>query len=322
MNETARHFLETYARGSEVDGGWLFAKALQQAQLDYSDESLWRLEQLLTAIRKRAKPSPETLQQELPGCNFCSLLAYYVIEVVRRRTGANLDWLDRAGALRVFPAGTQLPDTSSTRLIANALDQGAAFMPVGWVEARVLGNDRQVSVDDYVASVVAQIERDGPAVWWTGMHALGQMASWQMMLAADGGAVQPTRLISTAPKNFEILVGGDVQETLQRAGRLMEENQEGAAWQVLSYDGFADLERGRFDAVMVILHTYGKAPLRLKVGFPYRPARDGRTFAILDPVLLGANVDNAKVARLNGAMERGIQSIKWAFGTTWNQLRE
>jgi hypothetical protein len=128
--------------------------------------------------------------------------------------------------------------------------------------------------------------------------------------------------VSTAPKNFETMLTGDVQETLQRAGRLMEENREGAAWQVLSYDGFADLERGRFDAVMVLLYTYGKSPLRLKIGFPYRPAKGGGRFAILDPTLLGANVDNAKVAMLNGALERGIQSIKWAFGTTWDQLRE
>lgn len=326
MNEVAQHFLETYARGGEVDGGWLFAKALQQAQLDYSDMSLGRLDQLLAAIRDRAKPSRETLQDTLPGRNFCSLLAFYVIEVVRRRTGASMDWHDRASALRVLPAGTRLPEAAFTRLIANSSDQGAAFWPLGWVEAQVLGDGRQLSTGDYVASLVAQIERDGPVVWWTGMHALGRMASWQMMMAADGGMVKPMRLISTAPTNWEVLMAGlpgeDINETLTCAGRSLDENREGATWQVLAYDGFMDIEGERLDAVMVILNTYGKSPLRMKVAFPYRPAKGGRAFAILDPRLRDANVENDKIAMLNGAMERGIQSIKWAFGTTWDQLRE
>lgn len=57
MNEIARNFLETYASGREVEGGWRFAKALRQVQLDYSDAGLSRLDQLLTAVRERAKPS-------------------------------------------------------------------------------------------------------------------------------------------------------------------------------------------------------------------------------------------------------------------------
>ena len=121
---------------------------------------------------------------------------------------------------------------------------------------------------------------------------------------------------------WEVLVGQDINKLLQSGGRRLEENRDSATWQLLSYDGFVDLKRGRFDAVMVILHTYGKSPLKLKLAFPYRPAKGGQAFAILDPTLREANVSNDKVARLGAAMERGIHSIKWAFGTTWDQLRE
>jgi hypothetical protein len=72
---------------------------------------------------------------------------------------------------------------------------------------------------------------------------------------------------------------------------------------------------------VVILHTYGKSPLKIKLAFPYRPAKRGQAFAILDPTLREANVGNDQVSQLSGAMERGIQSIKWAFGKTWDQLR-
>lgn len=64
-------------------------------------------------------------------------------------------------------------------------------MPLGWVEACVFGDGQQVPAEKYVASLIAELERDGPPVWWTGMHALGRTASWQMMMAADGGSVHP-----------------------------------------------------------------------------------------------------------------------------------
>lgn len=323
MNQIALHFLETYASKREVDGGWLFGKALQQAQLDYSDKSLWRLDQLLTQIRERAKPSREKVQETPEGRNFCSLIAYYLIEVVHRRTGAMFDWHDRASALGALPAGSRLPDDAYTRLVSLAPDQGAAFMPLGWLEARLLGEGQQVKVDDFVASLVAQIERDGPVVWTSGMQALGRMASWQMMMAADGGTVWPMRLTSQAPNTWisSAMSERDMREILEAGGQALEDNREGADWQVFSYDGMADLKSGRVDAIMVLLYAYGPSPLRIKIAFPYRPARAGAAFAILDPRLQGANVEDAQIEKLSGALGQGIQSIKWSFGTTWDQLR-
>ena len=295
MNEIALHFLKAYASNGEAGGGWLFGKALQQAQLDYSEHSLGRLEQLLNAIRERAKPTRETLQATTTGRNFCSLIAYYVIEVVHRRTGASFNWRDRASALKELPPGSQLPEVPYARLVSMAPAQGAAFMPLGWIESRLLGDGRQLSTDDYVSSLVAQIERNGPVVWGTGMQALGRMASWQMMMAADGGMVAPMRLTSKAPHTWissamSALTGEAIDDILQSYGQALEDNPEGADWQVLSYDGMADLKSGRTDAIMVLLYTYGASPLRLKLAFPYRPAQSGRPFAILDPRLLAANV--------------------------------
>ena len=327
MNEIAKTFLDTYAKGGEVEGGWKYAKALRQAQLDFSDAGLNRLDQLFAAIRDRAKPSREEMQGMAQGRNFCSLIAYHAIEVVRRRTGANIDWHDRASALRALPPGTQLPDGTFARLFVLAPDQGVAFMPLTWVESQVHGDGPLTTAGDFVADIAGQIERDGPAAWWTGMHALGRIASWQMMMAADGGAVLPLMLGSTAPQTFVSFMSGhvpgeDVQEAVLRGGRKLEGNPDGALWQVLAYDGFMESQGVRFDAVMAVLYTYGKSPLKLKIAFPYRPAMNGRAFEILDPTLRETNMEPAKIAMLNDALERGIQSIKWAFGTTWNQLRK
>lgn len=326
MNEIAKSFLDAYASGGEIEGSWKFAKALQQAQLDYSDKGLQRLDQLFAAMRERVKPSRDDMQGSLQGRNFCALIAYHVIEVLRRRTGAHIDWHDKASALQELPAGMQLPNEPFARLIALAPDQGVAFMPLDWIEAEIFADSQQSKAADYVTSLIQQLERNSPVIWWTGMQALGRTASWQMMMAADGGAVLPLMLRSTAPMSWCALMSGlpgeSHEQALQYGVDCLEKNPDGATWQVFSYDGYADIEEGRFDAVIVILYTYGTSPLQLKIAFPYHTAQAGRAFEILDPTLRGTNVEGEQVLMLGNAMQRGIRSIKWAFGTTWDQLRK
>jgi hypothetical protein len=134
-------------------------------------------------------------------------------------------------------------------------------------------------------------------------------------------------LSAKAPTTWVMLMTGhlpgeDVDEALRRGARTFDENPEGAAWQAFSYDGVLTQDGEQLDAVMVIARAYGERPLMMKVAFPYRPPQDGRRFAILQPALREANVGNDKIVRLQGAIDRGIEGIKWAFGTTWNELRE
>jgi len=320
----ARSFLDTYAKGGEVEGGWLYAKALKQAQLDYSDRSLLVLDKLLAAIRERGKPTREALQGTQPGRNFCSLLAFYLYEMVRRKSGVNFDWHDRESALSVLPEGTQLPDEPGSRLVAVSYD--AAIMPLSWIEAQVLGEDQVRTAADFVGNVIAHMKRNGSIDWGSGMYAVGRIASWQMMMAADGGSVLPVMLSSNAPGTWKQLVTGsmgeDVNKAIERGLSMMEENAEGASWQVLSYNGLFGDNGMLQDAVMVLLYTYGESPLRLRIAFPYRPAQDGRPFAILGPMLDQSNVEHERLSLLNHSLDFGIQSVKWAFGKAWNQLRE
>ena len=125
MNDIAAHFLQTYAAGGEPDEGWLFAKALQQAQLDFTPESLIRLDALLSQIRERAKPTRADLDG-VKGRSFEALIAFYLAEIVRPREPARRSCaMDHAAAQAHSgaPLGV-LPDVPGMRLIAYALDQG------------------------------------------------------------------------------------------------------------------------------------------------------------------------------------------------------
>ncbi len=326
LDATAAEFLQAYAAGGEPADGWLYARALQQTRLDFTPESLARLDQLLAQVRERVKPSRVDLDT-VKGRNFASLIAFYVAELARRQTGASLCWHDREAALKMLPAGVEVPDGPGARLLLNALDQGALFRPLSWVENQVLPGGRPLGAAAFIATMVEAIESDGPVVWWDAAGALGRMASWQMMMAADGGSVLPMLLSEKAPTTWVMLMTGhrpneDVDEALRRGAKAIDENPHGAAWQAFSYDGILEHDGERLDAVMVIARAYGARPLMMKVAFPYRPSRDGRRFAILQPALREASVANEKVGLLQGAIDRGIAGIKWAFGTTWDELRE
>jgi len=324
--DTATLFLDTYAAGGEVDGGWLYAKALQQCRLDFTPDSLGRLDHLLKQVRERAKPTPADLDTPR-GRNFLSLLAYYVIACLQRRTGSAFDWHDRESAQALLPAGTQVPEGTQTRLVAVNEDLGIAYWPLGWLEAQLAQDGPRRLAGDLLGEMVKQVERHGPAVWWRAAFMLGRMAAWEMMSAATpAGQVMPSMLTSLQPRTFTMLgsslFGGEsLPESVRRGAELMEGNPDGAAWQVMGYDGILAVGADRLDSIMVVASAYGDRPFMLKIAFPYLPAQDGQGFAILQPVLREASVDKDTFERMFGAIERGIQSLKWPDGESWDQYR-
>lgn len=321
MNEIATHFLQTYAAGGEVDGGWLFGKAVKQARLDYSPESLARLDALLQQARERAQPTRDDLDST-KGRNFMSLIAFYVIEIARQLSRVEITWLDRATALRDLPPGTTLPDVPATRLLADAQDRGRLYQPLAWLEAQLVSDGQRIMAGDYIANLVAQLEREGPAEWWHAAYALGRLGSSQIMLAAHNFGVWPRMVGQNAPDTLVQMPEGDLQKALTTADYVLTTNPDKALWQVLSYAGYHEVDGARHDAVIVLSATYGEKPGRMKVAFPFRPARDGQRFGILQPALVEANLTVETVGKFNPALQRGIRDHAWAEGGSWAEFYE
>ena len=318
MNDLASKFLETYAAGTEPEGGWLFAKALQQARLDYSPDSLKRLDALLVQIRERAKPSRAALDSEA-GRNFESLVVFYVIEFARRVSHAHVQWYDAAAAKGILPPGVAPDESPTTRLVVDMPAQAVMFRPLEWLEARLLGDGEAASPADYVAGVLAQLGHDGPPVWWTTMFAIGRLGSWNMMMAADGRGVWPALIAGKSPTMMHHAERIDLEQVVAHLRYLLEKNPENEPWQVFSYPGYAEHGPERLDAVVVVGASHGAHPIRLSVAFPFRPARDGRRLVILPPALVECNLPVEAVAKLGGALERGIRSVQWSVAGHWNE---
>lgn len=317
----AAAFLGAYAKGETFGAGWLFGKALHQTRLDFSDESLDRLDHLLASVRDRAKPSADTLRNTEQGRNFCALIAYYLGEFIHRRTGATVEWHDRDSAVTVLPEGADLPLAPHMRLLAVVPEQAQVMMLLGWVEACALQGASQSTAGALVARFCDVLQQGLPALWKAGLYAVGRMASWQMLAASDGGLVPPSTMSASRPNTWvQLGMGEGIDEYLAAGLKKLEDNPDGAAWQLLSYDGHGEFQGQQRDAIMVLLQTYGPAPLKLKIAFPYRPATDDRPFAILTPTLLESSAHRQAVLDHSAVIDRGIAAVRWPAGLSWDQL--
>ncbi len=324
MNELATHYLQVYAEGGEADKGWMYGKALRQARLDYSPESLGRLDALLKQIRERAKPSRAELDSP-QGRNFEALVAFYLIAMARRGTHAEIVWMARDAALKAYPSAAQVPDTPSASLLACAPDHAAVCQPLAWVEAQVLPDGHVLPAASFIASLVERLEQDGPTEWPRMARAIGTIASSQMHELANGRPALPTMLTEKSPSAVTTLGSGrntidEVQRAATEGVELLEKNPAGAVWQVFSYNGFAEVQGARMDAVVVFAAAYGAHAMRMVVSFPYRPAVEGRRLQILRPAVREADVPADVLRKLNAPLERGIREFGWTSGPGWDAL--
>ena len=321
MNDVARLFLETYARGGEVAGGWKFGKALQQAQLDLSDESLERLDLLLKAIRERARPVHDKFLADPESLNFLSLLAFTLMAVLSRRTGVHIEWHDTASARRATAAWANIADTPFTRLVALAPDQGLLFLPLVWVHDRVfeLGLGQVATASDYLLSVAHELEYDLPMAWWNAARLLGVTAGAMMGAVAEGRPALP-QITWQHPRGQRVNVttlAFEGEDAVARGEAALENNPEGAAWKAFAYPTWINSSGKRVEAISVTVQTYGPSPLRLRMAFRHQPAADGKPFAILDPSVWEFNVPEEQFLRLYAAVKRGLHAEPWPSGKGW-----
>ena len=326
MNDVARLFLDAYARGGEIEGGWKFAKALQQAQLGHSEESLERIDLLLKAIRERVKPVHAEFIADPASQNFLSLLAFHLMAVLSRRTGAEIEWHDTRSARAAVSDWAHIADTPFTRLVALAPDQGLLFLPLVWLHDRLfsLGLGQSATASGYLAGVAQELEYDLPLAWWNAARVLGVAASTLMSVVAEGRAALPQIGWQHARgrRVNSLTLPYDGPDAVARGEAALAENRDDAAWRTFAHDTWINTSGTRVRAISATVQTYGASPLRLRMAFRYRPAADGQPFAILDASVWEFDVPEETFLRLNAAVKRGAQDVRWPAGKSWCDFYE
>lgn len=106
----------------------------------------------------------------------------------------------------------------------------------------------------------------------------------------------------------------DLEVAVKTGQEALERNADGAVRAVLVFDGYAHLESGRIDALIIEGVSYLPEPRRLQMAVPYRVS----PFAVFRPkFLLAEGVTGEEFPALGDAFYAGVDSHDQA-GPIWN----
>src|SRR3954464_10437725 len=105
VNGHAHAFLSAFFReGQQVEGGFACRDELKALNLDFSLESLDRLDVFMDRLRESQRGRENEFIQERANQNMLYLLAFYLGNVVVTETRAKVDWFSFDALVKLEPS--------------------------------------------------------------------------------------------------------------------------------------------------------------------------------------------------------------------------
>lgn len=146
INEFAAKYLETFERNEVFPDGLSFRKALDQSNLDYSRESLSRIDYLLDQMRIKLKPDYSEFMKDYANQTFLYLLAFYVGTVTARQSGNKIDWYSYNEMIAVIPDNKAFVPECFGSSITCIIAQKGLFIPLSSILGRLFDEPPDKSV--------------------------------------------------------------------------------------------------------------------------------------------------------------------------------
>ncbi len=137
INELATKYLETFERNEDFPDGISFRKALTQCNLDYSRESLARIDQLLDQMRTRLKPDYAEFMKDYANQTFLYFLAFYVGSVTARQSGNRINWYNYNEMMAVMPDNRSFVPEGFASSITCMIENKGFFIPLSAIQERL-----------------------------------------------------------------------------------------------------------------------------------------------------------------------------------------
>lgn len=269
-----------------------YTAELKAAVLDYSMRSLAQLDKLLLKIRA-AQPDFDAFVHEPAQLNFLHFCAFYLARTAAELSHNTLkfidyeeakqqlpdlpqDWFSQYAAVigeRIyFPFGRILaliwdgmPEASCCALFAqNACREqsGTLYQCSALIEHKGSGN-----LTDLARKALRQ-------AGFTAAYGLSQRAG-----LPENGVLIPLLLEPHPEKHWNMLqlMFDDTDSALVHGMAALEQNPDNLPCRIFCYEGYVNLPRGRFDALMLEIRTYrGNCPFTLQAALPFLPDESGR----------------------------------------------
>ncbi|MES2945370.1 MAG: hypothetical protein V4772_21085 [Pseudomonadota bacterium] len=334
-NQRCAQMLDSFFNNNKIDGGLAFREQLNQQQLDYSLASLERLDRVLRSLRSQLKPEYTEYVNKPDTQNFLRFVAFYIGMTTARAGSLSVKWLTFVEAKNDVPELEFQFETTSVCLLA-----GRLYFPLGLVTEILIQPDPRRTVQGWARELLktappplqsipqdgAQSELAAPmdAQVALAIRKAGFVAAWCMFAVEGGAPGKPTVFIPGEGEKGSFIDYGfyeTAESALQAAADRMEANPDRALFQVMCFDGYANLHTGRTDALTIELRIYARGRFAKQGGFtmtvvcPYRHADDPRGFAIYSPKLLECSGDAVMNSAIFKHFYLGIEEFKAAdFG--------
>lgn len=137
LNPMAAQYLEVFQNNGEFEGGLSYKAGLKHANLDFSLESLARVDTLLDQIRTRFKPDPETFLAVHANQNFLYLLCFYVGHTVASNSRQQVVWLQYHEFIEAFPEHQAMYPECFATSVTCLLERAGFFIPLSSIQERL-----------------------------------------------------------------------------------------------------------------------------------------------------------------------------------------
>lgn len=125
---------------SYPDDGLPYADALFAIDPDQTNQSLERLNTVLTQLHQQQIRPNDILQQD-GGINFLMMVALYLCDVISARTGYAVEWYNYHEAIKKLPSDFGLPEDFFSSMVA--IIKGEVCLPLGLISDILYGIDSE-----------------------------------------------------------------------------------------------------------------------------------------------------------------------------------
>lgn len=324
---TAHQQVEKYLHAFETDGAMppmACHAEIKNLDLNYSAESLARLDQFLIELRHRIQPSYADLVNNSKLQQLVIFLGMYEATTIARVTQQSIKWYDYEGA-KAHLRDPNYPETLGT-LMSCMLGRGYHHLPLELIcvilyeESSTESCMERLSFYSQHADALIPIPRsslhtmvkaqnDAEQAWFNALSAAGIAAATAMYKIDGGSPLQPTLTVFDPEDNtmkFIIMMDQGSDSAIEE----MKHNPRNVPFKVLAYDSYANLPTGRMDAITLQTQCYGEFAAMWNIVIPYRPASHPDGYAFYQPLFITSSVAAEQNPMLMHAFYSGVDGMK------------
>lgn len=168
ITQLATQYVQAFFNHQQIEGGIAYHDALSNNRLDFTIESLERIDFLLRWICKNAKPREHEFLKSQANQNLLYFIAFYVGQVIARNSRARLDWYSFAEWIASNPRDKILGEGFHSSAICafnqTSPAQGTMFVPLYSITEQLFEEHSTKSVAFSAQLPLGQLKGQSPQI--------------------------------------------------------------------------------------------------------------------------------------------------------------